>query len=43
MGLRPEIPAGINPKLKEILPTCWDEDPDNRPTFKELVIKFQAL
>ena len=41
--LRPTIPEGVDPKLKEILTSCWNNKPENRPTFKELLDQLQSL
>jgi serine/threonine protein kinase len=39
LGLRPnirtEIPKSLNP-LKELIEKCWDANPENRPTSKEI-------
>lgn len=35
-GLRPDFPKAI-PKVYQILiSSCWDQDPENRPTFNEI-------
>jgi len=41
--LRPTISENIHPKLKKILPSCWNNKPENRPTFKELLNQLQSL
>jgi serine/threonine protein kinase len=35
-GHRPEIIEGTEPEYVEIMRRCWDNDPDKRPTAKEL-------
>lgn len=39
-GQRPEFPKSINQNIKELIETCWSDDPDNRPEFDELFQKF---
>ncbi|KAJ4830797.1 hypothetical protein Tsubulata_016933 [Turnera subulata] len=36
-GLRPTIPSDCLPALSKIMTRCWDENPDVRPTFAEVV------
>jgi serine/threonine protein kinase len=45
---RPEIPEFILPKSRELITDCWEVDPDDRPTFDEIVnrlknMKFQLI
>ncbi|KAL6659605.1 hypothetical protein ACP70R_003645 [Stipagrostis hirtigluma subsp. patula] len=42
-GLRLEIPASVHPRLSELIQQCWDEDPDVRPTFAEIIIELEDL
>lgn len=36
-GYRPEIPPGTPRELAELMRGCWEEDPDARPSFSEVV------
>ena len=36
-GERPEIPDYVNPLWGELMKRCWAENPDDRPTMKEVV------
>ncbi|PRP82898.1 hypothetical protein PROFUN_06675 [Planoprotostelium fungivorum] len=40
-GERPEIVSGK--MWKRIIEECWDHNPENRPTFKEVFTKIEAL
>ena len=37
-GIRPEIVEGTMPEYVELMKRCWDNDPEKRPTAKELEI-----
>ena len=39
-GIRPTIPDGIPESYKEMMIKCWDSEPSNRPTTRELQIYF---
>ncbi|KAJ3693478.1 hypothetical protein LUZ60_008958 [Juncus effusus] len=36
-GVRPTVPHDCLPALAEVMTRCWDANPDNRPTFVEVV------
>lgn len=38
-GVRPPIPLGCPPVVARLLEQCWDENPEERPTF-ELVVEY---
>ena len=42
-GGRPELPFDVNPKLKQLIEECWDANPEKRPTFSDIVERFQSL
>lgn len=42
-GMRPELPSNLNPKLKNFMRRCWHQDPESRPTFKEIVVELKEL
>ena len=37
VGERPPIPSNCDPFLRQLLQTCWDLSPDDRPSFKSIV------
>ncbi|OHT04494.1 TKL family protein kinase [Tritrichomonas foetus] len=39
--IRPQLPNDINPALKDLITQCWDRDPDVRPSFDEIVRRFE--
>jgi len=41
--LRPYLPSGTNPRLRDLVTQCWDREPDVRPTFDEIVKRFESL
>ncbi|XP_010531520.2 PREDICTED: serine/threonine-protein kinase STY46-like [Tarenaya hassleriana] len=36
-GLRPTIPKSTQPKIAELLERCWQQDPQLRPDFSEVI------
>ena len=36
-GERPVIPRDVDARLATLLKRCWDEDPQARPSFEEIV------
>lgn len=36
-GLRPAIPKNTHPKLAELLERCWQQEPNLRPDFTEII------
>ncbi|XP_037458118.1 serine/threonine-protein kinase STY46-like isoform X1 [Triticum dicoccoides] len=42
-GLRLEIPAGVHPGLSKLIEQCWDEDPDTRPVFAEIIVQLEDI
>ncbi|KAH7285497.1 hypothetical protein KP509_33G031200 [Ceratopteris richardii] len=42
-GLRPTIPKNIHPRVAELLPRCWQQDPAERPEFSELTTTLQDI
>ncbi|KAH7835854.1 hypothetical protein Vadar_030520 [Vaccinium darrowii] len=36
-GLRPAIPKNTHPKLAELLERCWQQEPNLRPDFSEII------
>jgi serine/threonine protein kinase len=47
-GHRPEIPDSVPPRTRELIEECWAADPNDRPTFEEIVewlvkIQFKVI
>ncbi|KAK6924548.1 ACT domain [Dillenia turbinata] len=42
-GLRPTIPRHSNPKVSQLLERCWQQDPNLRPNFSEIIEILQQL
>ena len=40
---RPSVPAGMPPKIAEIMNECVDGNPEKRPTFEEIDLRIQRL
>jgi len=42
-GLRLDIPASVHPGLSKLIQQCWDENPDLRPTFAEIIVQLEDI
>uniref|UniRef100_A0A7N0T0N7 non-specific serine/threonine protein kinase n=1 Tax=Kalanchoe fedtschenkoi TaxID=63787 RepID=A0A7N0T0N7_KALFE len=42
-GLRPTIPKNTHPKLAELLERCWQQEPEMRPDFPEIIEILQQI
>ena len=42
-GLRPQFPESMSPVLVEFIKKCWDQDPEKRPTFREICGEFEQM
>ncbi|CAL5004631.1 unnamed protein product [Urochloa decumbens] len=42
-GLRLDIPTSVHPKLSKLIRQCWDENPDVRPTFVEIIVELEDM
>eukprot|EP01095_Lingulamoeba_sp_RSL-Kostka_P001500 TRINITY_DN12086_c0_g1_i1.p1 TRINITY_DN12086_c0_g1~~TRINITY_DN12086_c0_g1_i1.p1 ORF type:complete len:557 (+),score=118.40 TRINITY_DN12086_c0_g1_i1:74-1744(+) len=40
-GLRPQIPENCPQNWRQLMQDCWDEHPDNRPTFSEIIQRIE--
>ncbi|KAL2464245.1 PAS domain-containing protein tyrosine kinase family protein [Forsythia ovata] len=43
MNQRLEIPKDVDPQWASIVESCWQSEPQNRPSFQELMEKFKDL
>uniref|UniRef100_A0A0D9WQF0 Protein kinase domain-containing protein n=1 Tax=Leersia perrieri TaxID=77586 RepID=A0A0D9WQF0_9ORYZ len=42
-GFRLEIPSSVHPRLSKLIRRCWDEDPDVRAVFAEILIELEDI
>ena len=43
-GLRPPIAAGEwDPELVRLTEDCWQDDPQKRPTFEEVMVRLETI
>jgi TPR repeat protein len=42
-GARPEIPESAPPPARALIEDCWAADPDDRPTFEEIVDRLAEM
>ncbi|CAM8971804.1 unnamed protein product [Rhodiola kirilowii] len=42
-GSRPSIPKNTHPKLTELLERCWQQEPEQRPDFSEIIDILQQI
>ncbi|MCQ2816615.1 MAG: protein kinase [archaeon] len=40
---RPEITNATNKQIAELIRLCWDSDPNNRPTYDDLIIRITNI
>jgi serine/threonine-protein kinase len=40
---RPEIPVFVSAPVRKLIEDCWSADPDDRPTFAEIVDRLAAM
>jgi hypothetical protein len=40
---RPEIPDSVLPGPRALIQDCWQDDPDHRPTFEEIVDRLVEM
>jgi hypothetical protein len=40
---RPDIPTRVAPFVADLIADCWAQDPDNRPSFCEIVERLEAI
>jgi serine/threonine protein kinase len=39
---RPPIPEGTEPDLERLIKSCWDHEPNNRPTADDMITMFKT-
>jgi serine/threonine protein kinase len=40
---RPEIPESVLPMVRELIIDCWANDPDDRPSFHEILLRLEEM
>jgi serine/threonine protein kinase len=43
LGLRPEIPSDTPEAVTALLEECWAAEPNDRPTFEEIVSRLEEM
>ncbi|XP_020088654.1 serine/threonine-protein kinase STY8-like isoform X2 [Ananas comosus] len=43
LGMRPELPNDRHPRLLDLMQRCWQENPDIRSSFPEILIELEEL
>jgi len=42
-NLRPTLPSNLYPPLERLIVACWNDNPNKRPTFEQLLQTFESL
>jgi len=42
-GLRPTIPKKCPESVSKLMRDCWNEDPEKRPTFQEIIHELETI
>lgn len=42
-GYRPPIPYGTSAQWRSLITTCWAENPDERPTFRQVIASLKDV
>lgn len=42
-GLRPTMPQALNKNAQKIITDCWQDDPEKRPNFEEIVERLKGV
>jgi hypothetical protein len=42
-GIRPTLPNNADDDLKKIVSQCWQDQPNDRPTFKNIVMQLHSI
>ncbi|KAF4403910.1 hypothetical protein G4B88_014366 [Cannabis sativa] len=43
MDRRLELPEGLDPQVESIIQDCWKSDPEQRPSFEDLIRRMSSL
>ncbi|GJM95437.1 hypothetical protein PR202_ga12173 [Eleusine coracana subsp. coracana] len=43
MNQRLDIPSDVDPQWTSVILSCWESDPQRRPTFQELLERLREL
>jgi serine/threonine protein kinase len=42
-GFRAKLPADMRPEMKSMISRCWSEDPNQRPSFAEVLMELKQI
>jgi serine/threonine protein kinase len=42
-GQRPDIPNYCPPQYAQLIEDCWQEDPDKRPSFEDIITRLESF
>jgi hypothetical protein len=42
-GRRPEIPDSVLPDVRAVIEDCWEDDPEDRPSFASIVDRLAEM
>lgn len=42
-GIRPPLPKHCPPSLQQLMVDCWDDNPDNRPSFSVVLTRLEQV
>ena len=42
-GVRPKFPDGVDPEYVALVNACWMSEPNERPSFNEIVDRLEAM
>ncbi|PPR91599.1 hypothetical protein GOBAR_AA29073 [Gossypium barbadense] len=43
MDRRLELPEGLDPQIESIISDCWQSNPENRPSFEDIINRMTGI